>query len=356
MRLSVNNTQFNLAALADTLLNPRLSFDQRCGALDDFAAHCAAVTGITPDRTFSAWAEDSVLTSGVAINPAAAAFCIKDYQRTLQFIAGIQAALCALDQRLPARPIRVLYAGCGPFATLLLPLLSQWSEGRLDCHLLDIHAQSLHSVQALVADCQLEAINLSYHCADACHWSSAERFDLIIAETLQKALEQEPQWAVTANLSRLLKPQGIFIPEQITLNLWAAHWDQEQRYSQRQDPADLPALVDEFERHFLHCAVQLRADTVLLQRPIADPRALVAQVVDLGQFSVADSIPAHRFDLIVATTLHIYADIHLHEYDCDLTRSYKFYDWSPLAPGQSFRVYYELGLYPRVRIDRLDRG
>ncbi|WP_320821484.1 hypothetical protein [Reinekea sp.] len=345
---------FDLRAMADTLLNSQLSFDHRCSALDDFAEHCAAISAIRPDRTFSAWAEDSVLASGVAINPAAAAFCIKDYQRTLQFIAGIQAALCDLERSLRSRPIRVLYAGCGPYATLLMPLLANWSAGRIECHLLDIHAQSLLSVQALVADFALGPISLSYHCADATRWQSELRFDLIIAETMQKALEQEPQLAVTAHLSELLEPEGIFIPEQISLNLWAARWDQEQRYSAQQNPEDLPPLVEAFERHFLHCAVQLRADTVQLLQPIADPGALVATVLDLGQFTVADTILAHRFDLIVATTVHVYADFYLHEYDSDLTRSYKFYDCSPLAAGQTFRVYYELGNYPRVRIDRLD--
>jgi len=353
MRLGVRAPYFDLRALADTLLNGQLSFDHKCGALDDFAEHCAVVSAITPDRTFSAWAEDSVLASGVAINPAAAAFCIKDYQRTLQFIAGIQAALCDLEGRLPTGPIRVLYAGCGPFATLLMPLLAKWSAGRLECHLLDIHAQSLHSVQALVADFELGPISLSYHCADATQWQTELRFDLIIAETMQKALEQEPQLAVTAHLSSLLKAQGIFIPEQISLKLWAAHWDQEQRYSQQQNPDDLPALVAEFERHFLHCALQLRADTVQLLQPMPDPSASAARVLDLGQFTVPDTAPGSAFDLIVATTVHIYGDIYLHEYDCDLTRSYKFYEYSPLVAGQSFKAYYELTAYPRLRLDPL---
>jgi len=353
MRLGVRAPSFDLLALADTLLNSQLRFDHRCGALDDFAEHCAAVSTITPDRTFSAWAEDSVLASGVAINPAAAAYCLKDYQRTLQFIAGIQAALCDLERRVPPGPIRVLYAGCGPFATLLMPLLAKWSASRVECHLLDIHAQSLCSVQALVANFELGPISLNYHCADATHWQTELTFDLIIAETMQKALEQEPQLAVTAHLSNLLKPQGIFIPEQITLTLWAAHWDQEQRYSQQQCPADLPPLVEEFERHYLHCALELRADTVQSLQPRPDPRAIAVSIIDLGQFTVPDTIPKGQFDLIVGTTLHIYAGVHLYEYDCDLTRSYKFYECSPLATGQTFRVYYELTAYPRLRIDTL---
>jgi len=52
-----------------------------CDALDAFALHCGKVSDIHPDPSFDAWADDSLLASGVAINPQAAAHCVLDYRR-----------------------------------------------------------------------------------------------------------------------------------------------------------------------------------------------------------------------------------------------------------------------------------
>ena len=141
-----------LERVASTILDINSTSTSLQQVLDEFTRHCSDVSAIVPDRSFDGWAGDSLLPQGVAINPQAAAFCIKDYTRTVIFIRGVHAAIATLQARLPQQPIRILYAGCGPFATLLLPLLTRFKATELDITLLDIHQRSLNSVGKLLSD------------------------------------------------------------------------------------------------------------------------------------------------------------------------------------------------------------
>lgn len=55
---------------------------------------------------------------GVAISPAMAAMCVDDFARTVQFLRGTLAAVADLRSTVIERAVRVLYAGCGPWAAL----------------------------------------------------------------------------------------------------------------------------------------------------------------------------------------------------------------------------------------------
>ena len=126
-----------LKTIAGTLLNEASSPADLRAALNAFAQLCSGVGGVVPDPSFNAWADDSLLKDGVAISPEAAAHCVSDTQRTVVFIRAAYAAITAAKQRFTAGPIEILYAGCGPFATLLLPLLTKLNPGELVVHLLD---------------------------------------------------------------------------------------------------------------------------------------------------------------------------------------------------------------------------
>ena len=175
-------------------------------ALDEFLNICAQVSGVTPNRSFNAWADDSFLPSGVAINPQAAAHCVTDYRRSVVFMRGLFTGLQCCLARFPGRPLRVLYAGCGPYATLMLPLLPRFKPGQLDVTVLDIHQRSLDSVQNLLRHFDLLAHPVHAVRADASSYRHSQPLHLVVAETMQKSLEQEPQLAVTCNLAPQHEP------------------------------------------------------------------------------------------------------------------------------------------------------
>src|SRR5262245_4487809 len=79
------------------------------------------------------------LDSGKALSPADAARCVLDFRRTACYLQATAAALDAALQRWPQRPLRVLYAGCGPFAPLALPLARRHSAARVEFVLVDVH-------------------------------------------------------------------------------------------------------------------------------------------------------------------------------------------------------------------------
>ena len=64
---------------------------------------------------------ETLTSNGLALSPTMAAMCANDFVRTIQFIRGTHAAIADIRERFPDRPARVLYAGCGPYATLAVP-------------------------------------------------------------------------------------------------------------------------------------------------------------------------------------------------------------------------------------------
>ena len=90
-----------LKHIADTLLDEASPPAQLQAALNAFVQLCSAVGGVIPDRSFDAWAGDSLLQDGVAISPEAAASlrarhsaqcCF--YSRSLRRHKSRQKALC----------------------------------------------------------------------------------------------------------------------------------------------------------------------------------------------------------------------------------------------------------------------
>ncbi len=186
------------------LLSDCIGFDD-----DDFGE---TVTGAT--ATTETW-----LPSGRAIAPREAARCVREYARTAKFMQGAKAAVDAAIQRNPQSIVHVLYAGTGPFAPLLLPLAHHWSADQVQITLLDIHDWSLSSARKIAEALGVGSHIHAYVQADAATYQVDEnqRPDVLISETMQQALRDETQVAITHNLVPQLRPNGILVPEKIVL-------------------------------------------------------------------------------------------------------------------------------------------
>ncbi|HEY0244068.1 MAG TPA: class I SAM-dependent methyltransferase [Mucilaginibacter sp.] len=164
--------------------------------------------------------KDIFLTSGKAISTIKAAHCLREFERTRRFLRGINKAIHHLLGQKTSGKINILYAGCGPYATLLTPLTSRFTAEQLSFTLLDINPDSLDAVRALYESLGLLPYVKQFLLEDAITYrvTAADDFDIMLSETMLNALRKEPQVSIMANLIPQLKPGGLFIPQEITVN------------------------------------------------------------------------------------------------------------------------------------------
>ena len=341
-----------IASISTIILDETSSPEALQNALSAFVKLCSDITGIVPDPSFDAWAEDSLLNNGVAINPNAAAHCAMDYKRSTVFIRGVYAAIKTLKSRFPGTPLEILYAGCGPFATLLLPILGKFSAGELKLNLLDIHQRSIDSVELLLTHFGLDTHTVCTIKGDACHYKHDQKLHLVVAETMQKSLEQEPQFAVTANLAPQLSPGGIFIPQQIEVTLCLADLEYEKELlgqSLQRDPA-VPDIAS--RRYSLATVCTLTPQNAAAQigkaRHSSHNGALELQPTTVIIPPTADNT---RLDAALFTRITVFESYCLDDYESQITLPLKCHEFAILTEGARYRVSYQLGSYPRCNFE-----
>jgi len=297
-------------------------------------------TGVTDDSDNPADSEQILLPDGQAISPKDAARCALDSCRTAKFLKGTYAAVLEAQKRFPNTPIRVLYAGCGPFATLAIPLATQFSAGQLQLTLLDINQRSLESAQLLVQSLDLENYVTAYVQADAAVYVHPDPFHVVITEAMQKALTKEPQVAITLNLAPQLCAGGIFIPERIAVD--ACLCDPAKEF------ATLPAGAVEsgpLSGSFVAERVRIKLGRILELTAESFPdhcneRCLPSIVLDTPG-GITDGAA-----LMLMTTVTVFESIVLREYESGLTHPVQLPDCTPLTSGTPIEFTYCLGSRP----------
>lgn len=159
------------------------------------------------------------LEEGVAISPAGAAGCINHEARTKVFSRGLYQAILEAKNRFPGEKIKILYAGTGPFATLAIPQLFQFSKDEIEFVAIDIHKDSTDNLMTLLPNLQIDGYFPEIICDNAItHQYKGEPPHIVISETMDQGLFREPQAAITANFVPQMRDGGIFLPEKITIS------------------------------------------------------------------------------------------------------------------------------------------
>lgn len=270
--------------------------------------------------------QESHLPSGKAISPQDAARCLPDYVRTGRFLRGVVDAVSAARSTFPDETVRVLYAGCGPFAILVLPIAHQWTSDEVRFTLVDYHPRSLNAARQVAdflgvldrIDSFVQADAATYRCpSDALP-------HVLITETMQRALEKEPQVSITTNLTQQLRAGGLIVPEQIELHLTLMNPDKEFGF-------DLTKL--ERERRELGCVMLL------------NQTGNYCYDITWPDFPMAKLLP------FIRTYIRVFGDIVIDDYESGLTipmvLSYGDEKKQPL-PGQ--RVHFEYHLEPTPQL------
>ncbi|WP_316748171.1 hypothetical protein [Pedobacter gandavensis] len=157
--------------------------------------------------------------NGNAIGTFWAAQCIREIFRTQRFSRALYSAvLGAIGQN--RKQIHVLYAGTGPFAALALPIMMMFKPEDVQFTFLEINPESIRVLEKVIDLFDLSAYVKTIHQCDASLWDvPSSRIDIVISETMYRALIAEPQVAIMLNLASQLPKEVVFLPEEIKVSL-----------------------------------------------------------------------------------------------------------------------------------------
>lgn len=156
--------------------------------------------------------------NGMALGTVWAAMCLTDMVRTKMFIKGLFDAI--EDHRTKTEGItHILYAGTGPYATLILPVLASYNPQEVKCTLLEINDESFAHVQEMISKLGFHDAIVSFVKGDATQVQLVNPLDIdiVITETMQRSLEREQQVPITINLLNQLRDDVILIPQKINV-------------------------------------------------------------------------------------------------------------------------------------------
>ena len=190
-------SRLTLAALSED--GPRGILAGIVGELVDILENAS---GFQIDQRPSVVEGETAAADGLAISPTQAAMCAGEFQRTAIFLRGLHDAIAEAVGQQSSRPVRVLYAGSGPYAALAVPLMTIFPPEDVQFTVLDIHPESIASAKSVVRRLGLERSVESFIVADACEYTIPYDGipDIILSETMSTALEREPQVAIMRHL------------------------------------------------------------------------------------------------------------------------------------------------------------
>lgn len=323
---TAHNHSLVLKQIADDLLFQQDDDDRLSATVTQLYSLCSSVTGINESSIHTDDLNETRLPNGSAISPKDAARCVLDYSRTSKFLRGIHAAIVEAKRRFPNTTIEILYAGCGPFAPLAVPLTSRFSSDEIQLTLLDIHKRSLDAAHRIFQAFGLTSFVRDYILGDATSYVHPSPLHLIIAETMQRGLEKEPQAAITFNLAPQLCKGGIFVPEKICVT---ACFD---------DP--VPEHPDNRSRINLGKILELTAENL---HPLSDGVRLPTVVLDIP------GAANKNLRLMLLTTVKVFGSVVLDEYESGITYPVVLHDFSWTKCGIGIEFAYVLGAEPGFR-------
>ncbi len=315
----------------------------------------SAVGGISGDFFDVIRSENTRIPAGTALSTQMAAQCIFDFTRTYKFIKGVFLAFEELITRFPNDKIRILYAGSGPYAPLIFPLITQFHPGRMQITILDIHKDSVDSVKKIVTEFGFEKYFKNIIKADAAYFkpSDREKPHLIITETMQQALEKEPQVAIMLNLAPHLIDNGIYIPERISL---IAGISDKRKNNFSNIPVDLKPENKENKKitgHFSESstAFEINAADCCSGKLKTDFDINTSEMFLSGNiFKIPESINEHQV-LNIFTEVLVYENVKIGEREATITFPKELFKPGTKRAGAMIRFRYYLGANPGLRFD-----
>lgn len=350
MKKNVNALQKRLSGIRDVIIDTDSPPSVLLNACHDLYKFFGDITGVDEDSKYAGDQKDIFLDSGKALAPIDAARCVNDIARTSNYLRGLQQGITEVIKRFE-QPVNVLYAGCGPYATLVVPLMTCFSPSSVKFTLMDINQRSLDTAKLLIKKLGLEDYVEDYLLCDAVTYEHPENspIHLVVTETMQRAFDKEPQVALTLNLARQLAQGGLFIPERIVIDACLTHLGSElalypegseipeenlKKPSRNRRRLHLESLLNLTAESAVKLVTKVKQDSN--GRPVFPPvKVNVPEDID-------DSFDA----IMLLTHISVFGSHQLNDYDSGLTMPLILHELGRPQSGSRIEFSYILGEMP----------
>lgn len=285
------------------------------------------------------------LDDGLAISPTLAAMCIRELFRTLAFIRGLHNAIKDAASDTPHRPVRVLYAGCGPYALLAVPVMTVFSREEVVFTLLDIHPECLEKARELLDLFGLGHYVDDFICADATRYRipADKTPDIIVSETMAVALRNEPQVTIARHLLTQA-PNARMIPQSVGVEACLINGSREHVFM----PADYVGEFPEPDRDRIYLGKIFELDAA----NIHNWAGMEGDTLPAGKITIPSPLES-KYKPHLLTNIIVYAKHRLQNYDCSLTLPHRLR--GKIGAGNELQFYYQLGNHPQLEFKTIDR-
>lgn len=341
-----------LKQTTDEILSPDTVGNDLERSVDRLYSLFSELAGLDRDSDRQDDQAATLLDHGLAISPSQAAGCMLDSVRTAQFLRATHAALVEARERFPGQALEVLYAGCGPYAPLAIPLTTRFTADEIQFTLLDVHQRSLDAARLIFKSLDLGAFVRDYQQCDASSYRHpAQRaLHLVVTETMQAALLCEPQVSIVMNLAPQLCDGGILIPERVAID--ACLWDLEYKPSPISHGNE--GLLPEMTRIHLGRVAEVTLETCRNLSKKLGANSSEEHFVPAGSVETPQNA-TENFYLTLLTTITVFGQFTLSESESLLTYPIVMHDLGKIRGGMKIELYYQLGAKPGFKC-RLVKG
>ena len=307
--VSMQNNIDKLRHITEVLLHTEDDYSQLTKAIDDLYSLFLSTSRLEVDDTENR--DDVYLSKGKAIGTTWAAMCVKELLRTKYFLRGLYAGIKAAKEMFPNTCIHILYAGTGPFATLAMPMTTVFTSDEISFTFLEINPISIqHLKRNIDAFDALDYVKDIIQCDATTYQANNMPVHIVLTETMQNALQKEPQVSICMNLVSQMLPNGILIPQNIKID---AALMNPKKVAER---LTNPDFGNQMYYHTLKTIFELNKSTIsdCAVKCISDGTYAFPEVI----VELPSDINPDYNDLNLLTFIQVFGDVELTEYQCSL--------------------------------------
>ena len=313
------------------------------GLVHELVGVLQSVADFRIDEALDVAEGETVCAQGLAISPTQAAGCADEFLRTTAFLRGLQGAITEALYSKSGRPVRILYAGSGPYGTLAVPLMSLFLPDEVRFTILDLHAASIESVKSVVSGLGLDQSVESYVVGNACDYMIPGESlpDILLCETMSTALEKEPQVAILRHLLAQA-PEAIIVPESVRVDAFLVDTSKEPVIIIPE--SDDPLAKWQPDRIDVGPIFELSVSTIHSWDPLAMDH-LPAATIHIPH------PPGPGYRPFLFTTITTRGEHVLLTHDCNLTGIREI---EGISAGKTVHFHYRLGANPCLAVEAVE--